>query len=133
MKVKAFILVLIYFLLLGPIFSAEKEADINRWQSLFIEPVETLYIIMEDRVAFKYSSQDENQVFLTIGTLEKQLRTPERDYKMKDIAVIIHNHLKDCKFSSTDKKQYWRFKKYGFKGLFLLYSHTTNKTYDIED
>jgi len=133
MKTKILTLGLIYLLLLGPILPAEKKGDFNRWQSLFTEPIETLYIIMEDRVSFQYSSQDENQVFLTIGTLEKQLRTPERDYKMKDIAVIIHNHLKDCKFSSTDKKQYWRLKKYGFKGLFLLYSHTTNKVYDIED
>jgi len=134
MKTKILTLALIYLLLLGPILPAEKKGDFNRWQSLFTEPIETLYIIMEDRVAFKYSNQDEVEVRMTLGTLEKRLRTPERNYKIKDIAVIIHNHLKGCTFSPTDRKLYWRLKskKYGFRGLFLLYSHTTNKTYDIE-
>jgi len=133
MRARIVILGLIYLLMLGSVLPAGKFSDFNPWQSLFTEPIETLYIIMEDRIAFKFSNQDENQVFLTIGTLEKQLRTPERDYKMKSIAVIIHNHLKGCTFSPTDYKLYWRLKKYGFKGLFLLYSHTANKTYDIED
>ena len=134
-KVKAFILALIYLLLLGPILPAEKKGDFNRWQSLFTEPFETLYIIMEDRVTFKYSNQNEIEVRMTLGKLEKQLRTSERSYKIKDIAVIIHNHLKGCTFSPADRKLYWRLKhkKYGFRGLFLLYSHTTNKTYNIED
>jgi len=135
MKVKAFILALIYLLLLGPILPAEKKGDFNRWQSLFTEPFETLYIIMEDRVTFKYSNQNEIEVRMTLGKLEKQLRTSERSYKIKDIAVIIHNHLKGCTFSPADRRLYWRLKrkKYGFRGLFLLYSHTTNKVYDIED
>ena len=112
---------------------AEKKDDFNPWQSLFTEPFETLYIIMEDWVAFKSSNQNENEVCMTLGKLEKQMRTPERDYKIRDIMVIIHNHLTDCKFSPRDRKFYWRLKKYGFRGRFLLYSHTTNKTYDIED
>jgi len=111
----------------------EKKGDFNRWQSLFTEPIETLYIIMEDRVAFRYSNQNETEVRMILGKLEKQLRTPERSYKIKDIAVIIHNHLKGCTFSPTDRKLHWRLEKYGFRGLFLLYSHTTNKTYDIEN
>ena len=63
----------------------------------------------------------------------KEKRFPsvlEITYKIEDIAVIIHNHLKGCKFSPTDKRLHWRLKKYGFRGRFLLYSHTTNKTYD---
>jgi len=113
--------------------SAEKEAKVNPWQSLFTEPIETLYIIMEDRVAFKYSNQNEIEVRMTLGKLEKQLRTSKRNYKIENIVVIIHNHLKGCTFSPTDHKLHWRLKKYGFRGRFLLYSHTTNKTYDIED
>ena len=132
-KMKKAILAILPFLLLGPILSAERESDFNPWQSLFTELVETIYIVMEDRMTFIYSSQDEMVAPMTIGRLEKQLRTSERSYKIKDIAVIIHNHLKDCRFSPADYKQHRRLKKYGFRGLFLLYSHTTNKTYDIED
>jgi len=133
MRARIVILGLIYLLMLGSALPAERKDNFNPWQSLFTEPIETLYIIMEDRVAFKYSNQNEIEVRMTLGKLEKQLRTKERSYKIKDIAVIIHNHLKGCTFSPTDRKLHWRLKKYGFKGLFLLYSHTTNKTYDIED
>ena len=133
MKAKAFILALIYLLLLGPIFAAKEKKSTNPWQELFTEPFEKAYIIMEDWTTFPYSNQDETEVRMTLGTLEKQLRTPEGDYKIKDIAVIIHNHLKGCTFSPTDRKLHWRLKKYGFRGRFLLYSNTTNKVYDIED
>lgn len=120
--------------MMGCALSVQKKEDFNRWQSLFTEPCEILYIIMDDWTTFPFSNQDENQVLLILGTLEKELRTPERDYKIKDIAVIIHNHFKSRKFSLADKKLYWRLKrkKYGFKGLFLLYSHINNKVYDIE-
>lgn len=130
MRAKIFALGLIFLLM--PL-SAGEFNDFNPWQSLFTESIETLYIIIEDRVAFKYSNQNEIEVRMTLGKLEKELRTPERNYKIEDIAVIIHNHLKGCTFSPADRKLYWRLKKYGFRGLFLLYSHTTNKTYDIED
>lgn len=131
MRAKIFVLGLI--LLLIPLSGTEKADVINySWQELFTEPCEIAYIIMEDWTTFTYTSQLENEIYITIGKLGRQLRTSERNYKIKDIAIIIHNHLKDCKFSPTDYKQYRRFKKYGFKGHFLLYSHTTNKTYDIE-
>jgi len=134
MKTKILTLGLICPLMLGCALSVEKKGYTkDYWQSLFTEPVETLYIIMEDWTTFPYSNQDETEVRMTLGTLEKQLRTPEGDYKIKDIAVIIHNHLKGCTFSPTDRKLHWRLKKYGFRGRFLLYSNTTNKVYDIED
>ena len=133
MRARIVILGLIYLLMLGSAFSAEKRDDFNPWQSLFTEPIETLYIIMEDRVAFKYSNQNEIEVRMTLGKLEKQLRTSKRNYKIENIVVIIHNHLRGCTFSPADKRLHWRLKKYGFRGRFLLYSHTTNKTYDIED
>jgi len=112
----------------------KEEQDITslNWGRLFKEPIETLYMLMKDGQAFKVSSQDEGEVFLTLGTLEKQLRTSERDYKTGDIAVIIHNHLKGGRISPTDKKLHFRLKKYGFKGNFLLYSHIANKTIEYK-
>ena len=112
----------------------EREQHITSldWGRLFKEPIETLYILTKDGQAFKVSSQDEEEVFLTLGTLEKQLRTSERDYKIGDIAVIIHNHLKGGGISPTDKKLHFRLKKYGFKGNFLFYSHIANKTVEYK-
>lgn len=132
MKAKILTLALIYLLLLGPALPAEKRDPINDyWQKLFTEPVETVYIIMKDYTIFPHSSYYEDVVYMEIGRLEKAIK--KKGYKIEDIAVVIHNHLDDSRFSILDRKQYRRFKKYGFNGFFLLYSHITNKTYDIED
>ena len=123
---------LICLLILNSALSAEKEDIINyNWRELFTEPCEIVYVIMDDWTTFTFSDQDENKIDFVIGTLEKQLRTQERNYKIEDIAIIIHNHLKDCRFSPKDYIQYRRLKKYGFQGLFLLYSNITKKVYDI--
>lgn len=130
MRVKVIILSLIYLLLLGSVLAGEKEADINPWQELFTEPFETVYVIMKDDRVFRRTGHNEIQVSMDTGRLEKALK--KKGYEIKDIAVVIHNHLKLCRFSSEDHKRYRRLKKYGFRGLFLLYSHMTNKVYDIE-
>jgi len=129
------ILILGLICLVMPLFAAEKEDSINDyWQSLFSEPVETVYIIMKDYTIFPHTSHYEDIVYMEIGRLEKMLKkVKDKNYGIEDIAIVIHNHLDDSRFSILDRKQYRRLKKYGFKGLFLLYSHTTNKTYDIED
>lgn len=122
---------LICLLVLGSVLFAEKKAPPNPWQQLFTEPFEIAYVIMKDRITFTYTSGLENEVYISIGKLEKKLK--KMGYKIEDIVVVIHNHLTDYKFSPRDYKMYRRLKKYGFKGHFLLYSHMTNKTYDIED
>ena len=133
MKTKILTLGLICPLMMGCVLSMEKK-EVKYWQELFTEPFEIVYIFMKDRTFFGFSGHYETKVYMSMGLLEKRLKEfKDENYGIKDIAVIIHNHLKGRKFSSTDKKLHWRLKKYGFKGRFLLYSHTTNKTYDIED
>ena len=132
MKTKIFILALIYSLMLGSVLATEKEDILNHnWQSFFTEPIEIVYIIMKDGRRFWRTSHDEVKISMDTGRLEKALK--KRDYEIKDIAVVIHNHLKDCRFSSDDYQRYRRLKKYGFNGYFLVYCHTSNKVYDIED
>ena len=131
MRAKALTLSLIYLLLLGPALPAEKEAEINPWQNLFTEPFETVYMIMKDKRVFRLTDHNDIRISMDTGRLEKELK--KKGYEIKDIAVVIHNHLKVCRFSSDDHQRYSRFKKYGFDGLFLVYCHTSNKTYDIED
>ena len=123
MRARIVILGLIYLLMLGSILLA--------WQSLFTEPIEMIYIIMEDERVFHRTSHDEVEISMDTGRLEKALK--KKGYEIKDIAIVIHNHLKDCRFSSEDHKRYRRLKKYGFNGLFLVYCHISNKAYDIED
>lgn len=126
MREKIFVLGLIWLLVLGSASSA--------WQSLFTEPIETIYIIMKDGKDFKHSNQNEVRVYMDSGRLEEALKNFKgKSYGIKDIAVIIHNHLKICSFSDEDRKQYRSLKKYGFNGLFLVYCHTSNKVYNIKD
>ena len=132
MKTKILTIGLTCLLMLGPLLSAEKGDPINNyWQKLFSDRIETVYIIMKDYAIFPHTNHYEDIVYMDIGRLEKALK--KKGYAIKDIAIVIHNHLDDSRFSILDRKQYRRLKKYGFKGHFLLYSHITNKAYDIED
>ena len=131
---KSVFLAILPILLVGCVFSAEKKRQINPWQELFPDQVERIYIIMEDRTFFQRTDHYENKIYVDIGLLDEDLRKIKgKKYSIKSIAIIIHNHLKGCRFSPDDRKQYRRLKRYGFKGFFLLYCHSTNKVYDIED
>jgi len=130
MKKRILILGLMYLLILGSVLSAEERDPINDyWQKLFPPPVEKVCIIMKDYMIFPHTSHYEDVIYMEIGRLEKALK--KKGYKMGDIAVVIHNHLDDSRFSNLDYKQYRRLKRYGFNGLFLLYSNLTDKTYNL--
>jgi len=133
MRTKVLILGLIFLLMMSSVLSAEKKKEVNIWQQLFTEPFESVYFIMKDGTRFRKTNNYRDRVYVDIDNLEKELKTSEKSYKIKDIAVIIHNHFDNKKFAPDDIKQYKKFKKHGFNGRFLLYSHITNKTYDIED
>jgi len=133
MKTKILILGLIYLLMQGSVLSAEKKDSTNSWQKLFTEPVEIVYIIMKDKTGFKDTNYDENLIYMKIERLEERLKNSKGAYKIKDIAVVIHNHRKKKYFTPKDIRQYEILKKHGFSGLFLLYCHRTNKTYSLEN
>ncbi len=111
-----------------PLFILE---NINPWQKFFTELIEVVYIVMKDGRFFKQTSHYENEVYMGIADLERELK--RHNYKIKDIAIVIHNHFKIAEFRGNDRKCYRGFKRRGFKGLFLLYCHRTNKTYCLED
>jgi hypothetical protein len=116
--------------MLGSVLPADKKGRINFWQKLFTEPVERIYLMMKDGTIFNHTNHYEDIVYMSIGRLEKTLKKfKNKNYSIKDTAIIIHNHIKDHDFSPEDRKQYRRLRKYGFNGLFLLYSRMTNKTY----
>lgn len=131
MKTKIFILALIYLLLLRSAFSAEEKALGQSWPGLFTEPFEMVYVIMKDGATFPCTSRHETMVDMSIGRLKEELK--KRDFSMKDIAVVIHNHRMKKTFGQEDWRQYHLLKRYGFNGRFLLYCHRTKEVYDIED
>jgi len=126
-----YILILLFLLIFSFTFSKQKEIKTDVFNDYFTEPNEILYFIMEDYKIFCYTDSLKNKISVSLFKLEKFLK--KEGYEIENIAVIIHNHLLDCKFSKTDKKTYQRFKKYGFKGMYLLYSNLTNKVYILED
>jgi len=131
---KIILAILPVLLILGSVLSAEKKQLFNSWQELFPDQVERIYIIMKDRTFFEHTDHYENKINVNIGLLEEDLkRIKGKNYSIKDIAVVIHNHLKGCRFSPDDRKQYRRLKRYGFNGFFLLYCHSTKGVYDIEE
>ena len=122
-------------LLLIPLSGIEKAGIANvNWQELFPNYVERIYVIMQDGVTFPHTSHDEAMVDMSIGRLEEKLRKIKgKNYSIKKIAIIIHNHQWEKDFSRSDYKQYWTLKGNGFDGRFLLYCHRTKEIYDIED
>lgn len=114
-------------ILLAALFSSDK---IRSWADLFPDPIERIYIIMEDGVSFKQTNHEERRINLTVGRLEEALK--KTSYRIKDIAIIIHNHRFEREFSESDWGFYRDLKKHGFNGRFLLYCHLTKEVYEIE-
>jgi len=111
---------------------AQKTAD-KFWASKFKDLIETVYIVMKDGKAFAISSQEGGKVNLDIGRLDEQLRKMKgKNYSIKEIDTVTHNHLKVPKFSPSDSKQYRRFKDFGFTGKFLMYSHLRKQVYEYK-
>lgn len=109
----------------------EQTAFDKYWEEIFKDRVETLYIIMDDKTPFRYTSDNSETIDLNAGALDswlKQVRGEE--YSLKNVKLIIHNHLKNSRFSDIDLREHYRLKKLGFKGHFMIYSHMTKKTYE---
>ncbi|MBA7497082.1 hypothetical protein ES702_07691 [subsurface metagenome] len=133
MKAKVLSLWLIFLVMMSFVFSAEKKKRVYSWQELFPDPIERVYIFMKNGVVIKYTSHYETKIHMSIGRLEETLKKiKNKNYSIKEIRIIIHNHRRKNYFTSEDYRQYRMLKKYGFNGLFLLYCHRTKEVYDIE-
>lgn len=128
MRVKIFVLGLACFL--TPLLESE---NLNFFAPLFTEPGEKVYFIMKDGILFEHTDCYENVIYMRIGELETGLSTSEKSYKIKDIAIVIHNHRTNKRFTPEDISQHEDLKRYGFNGLFMIYCHMTNKTYCLEE
>ena len=103
------------------------------WGEQFKDLVEIVYIVMKDGQAFPIGSQDGARINLNIGRLDEQLRKIKgKNYSVKEIDTVIHNHFRSPRFSSSDKKQYMRLKKFGFIGKFLMYNHMREQVYEYK-
>jgi len=58
---------------------------------------------------------------IAVTSERKEAITQTLKIRVKDIKVVIHNHLAIRKFSNSDKEFYLHLLEKGFKGKFLLY------------
>lgn len=80
------------------------------YQKLFINQTkEVMYFIMS------------NGLVVTVTSERKEAINQSLKIRVKDIKVVIHNHLAIRKFSNSDKEFYLHLLEKGFKGKFLLY------------
>jgi len=111
---------------------SEEEKKLDKfWGEQFKDLVERVYIVMKDGKTFTINSQDEKRVNLDIGVLDEHLRGVKgKEYSVKDIDTIIHNHFRSPSFTLDDKNQYRRLKKFGFTGKFKMYNHMREQVYE---
>lgn len=131
MKNKIFILALICLLLLGSVLSAKGRSSVKSWEDYFPDPVERIYVVMKDGKAFRQTNNEERLIRLGVGALENFLK--KKGYEVKDIAIIIHNHRFERKFSPADWRFYGDLKRRKFNGHFLIYCHLTKEVFPIEE
>jgi len=120
---------LIFLLVVSSVLSVEKRGKIKSWHEFFPDPIERIYIVMKNKMTFKYTNHEERLIYLGAGILEDILK--KKAYKIKDIVIIIHNHRIEQKFSEADWRFYGDLKKRDFNGYFLIYCHRTKKVYPI--
>lgn len=105
----------------GPelVAKAYKVDEGNLFRLLFKEPVEICYIMLKNGTIFKITQYFENKVYINIEQMRKELK--EYDCDIKDIVIIIHNHLDLSRISEQDKKIYRYLRQEGFKGVFAIF------------
>jgi len=118
-----------------PVKKREEEKREKSWGDYFTEPRETLYILTEDNQLFKYSSSEEKKIDFNTQALQMWLKSVNKkrgtNYSVGNIKMILHNHLKDSKFSDIDHRTYRDLTKSGFNGQYMMYSNLSKKVYDI--
>ena len=82
------------------------------------EPVEVCYIIPADgKKIIKISSGYDKAIYF-VPSIKEILA--KHGYEIKDINIMIHNHLWPSSFSDKDIIIYWYLRSNGFNGLYML-------------
>jgi len=103
----------------------------NIYKGFFTEPFETLLIVFKDGDFITFSSHHAYWITMSFGWLGDFLK--KNNKKIKDIKIIIHNHLIPTRFTEGNKYFYRKFKEAGFQGLFCIYYPATEMVKILED
>ena len=101
----------------------------NIFAGCFTEPIESVIFIVRNGNFYMFTNQLDSAVYLEIDEFELILN--KDDLKISDIIYVIHNHLSPpFRFSSADKKFFYRLKMKGFKGIFALWASPMQRVVD---
>lgn len=92
----------------------------NFYKQIFTEPVESVLFLFTNGEFFIFTSMDQNAIYGELNIIIDYLEKKKKD--VKDLILVIHNHLNLGSFSSTDTKTYYRLRENGFTGKYLLYT-----------
>ena len=84
----------------------------NLWKMLLTQNCESLILLFKDGSLVIITENDERRVSLPWDVVFK-------DRLVKDLVVVIHNHLGIDRWSIADRSMYHRLRGEGFVGLFL--------------
>jgi hypothetical protein len=98
----------------------------DSFKPFFKEPFETLVFVLNDGRCLLLSEKNECAVKVCASLLNDFIK--ELGYRMEDVEIVIHNHLRGSRFGPQDKRFCWQLSQYGFQGKFLVYSQSRNKT-----
>ena len=89
----------------------------NVWAGAFTEPFESAYFLFKDGTLIRFTNHLESMIFFP--DLEEFFET--YGLEIKDLLIVVHNHLTPNRFSSADIGTYHYLKKRGFVGHFGIY------------
>lgn len=101
------------------------------FEDKFIEPIESMYLLMEDMTLYRVTSNQEFTVNFDMEDLKKEMK--KNGHTISDVMIIIHNHYTYRYFSPSDVRAWRSFKREGFTGNFYLYVTTAKTIYELRE
>jgi len=97
----------------------------NIFDGKFTEPFESLFVILYDGTEFRFTLRHKSMVKLPVDYFLRQLKKEGKD--IKDVAIMIHNHFRNYKFSFRDEVMLHQLRNMGYEGSFCIYFTPTGK------
>lgn len=88
----------------------------NLFEQIYKEPIETALLVFRNGDSYTFTTNEDSRTAISIDYLERIEKK-----KIKDLALVVHNHWTPAPFSESNNRLYFRLKRKGFKGLFGIY------------
>ena len=103
----------------------------NIFDNLFNEPYEIAYALLDDGEIFSFTTKEDSRISASASFRKELIK--KYGYSMDRVILLIHSHTYGLnRFSERDIIFLKNMRRYGFKGVYVLYYKPTNsfKVYD---